>query len=97
MAAQVAIPNPTDVDAIFFRESLVVEVAFCRRLWGSSGVAKALAPLRAGSYSFPSACFYGTTVYGDDKCGTKEKARPCSDRKRGSSRRAVAPLRACRD
>src|SRR5258705_11882695 len=49
---------------------------------------------RAEVRSFPSARFYGTTVYGKDKCGTKEKARPCSDWQGRSSRRAVAPLRA---
>ena len=38
-----------------------------------------MAGVRAGGGSshFPSACFCGTTVYGKDKCGTKEKARPC--------------------
>jgi hypothetical protein len=42
--------------------------------------------------SLVSACFYGTMVYGEDKSGTKEKARPCPYGKRCSSRRAVAPL-----
>jgi len=45
--------------------------------------------------SFPSACFYGTTIYGEDKCGTKEKARPASDWQGHPSWRAMAPVRAC--
>ena len=37
-----------------------------------------MAWVRAGGKiaPFPSACFYGTTVYGKDKCGTKEKRGP---------------------
>jgi len=46
---------------------------------------------------FHSARNYGTTVYGKDKCGTKEKAWACSDWQGHSDRRAMASHRACGD
>jgi hypothetical protein len=46
---------------------------------------------------FPSARNYGTTVYGEDKCGTKEKARAGTYWQGHSDRRAMASRRACGD